>query len=126
MDFNIFHPSEPSYKNVPIVINPLSLFKHELLFILEGKNTDVLGDYENWIDIESLVFKSNINEAEINSNLRNAIESKSEYASMFTWDSNVYFLDTNGSHEVGVIEINIYDIDTGSELIDTLKFVYTG
>lgn len=125
MDFNIKHPTEPDYRDVAIIIDPLSEFKNELLMLLEGKNTDVLGDYDNWIDIESLVFKTNVNEDEIYTRLRNAIESKSVYASEFTWDAKVFFLlDDQTGAEMGVIQIEIYDIINPNRVASNLEFLY--
>ncbi|AFF28013.1 gp15 [Sphingomonas phage PAU] len=125
MDFNTLHPSEPRYKDIAVVLNPVSLFRQELLFLLEGKNTDVLGDYEDWIDIESLVFKSNVNEDDLNNQLRTAIQTKSVYCSDFTWDSRVYFMkDDVTNSDIGIIEIEIYD-STNENVADTLKFMYS-
>lgn len=125
MDFNISHPTEPGYRDVPIVISPIDLFKHELLFLLEGKNTDVLGDYDNWIDVEGLVFKSNVSAEDVDEKLRNAINQKSAYASDFIWDSNVYFMLSDTNDQIGVIEINIYDEVDSASATDQIKFMYS-
>lgn len=125
MDFNTLHPTDPNYRNVPIVIDPLSLFKQEILMLLETKPEDILGSYDNYIDVESLVFKTKINEDELYSKIRNGIESMSAYASDFTWECRVFFVQSDDMRsEIGVIQIEIYDMINPEKLASTLEFLY--
>lgn len=123
MDFNINNPHEGNYRPVALVIDPLSIFKNELLMMFESEPTDVLGYYKG-LSMGDMVFKTSEPEHVIQSRVMDMISQECVYASEFIYDVNVFFLDNGDRSYTGVIQVDIASHRDPSKIIGDLEFLY--
>lgn len=108
LDFNIRAEDEELFVDAYGIDNLLDLFLQEIDLILETQRSSILSKRHFGADVESYLWKTQVNASQIETEIRQQIEQYSDTSKNFDYDISVDIA-AGTNRDIGIIDVTIKD-----------------
>ena len=122
-DLNINAPNEVFYRNGVLIKQDIDLFVQEIQFLLDTEKGDILGS-DFGTTAKQIIWRQSVNEKVVENILTKEIRQYCDMSNRYDFTLTVRFL-KGQIRDIAVIDIDIKEVNTASELPLTRTLRYT-